>query len=54
VNAEYFPQSSIGPGLLIGTLMDQHASLFEWRSHLYVLCGAICNETYYAVEQGNM
>jgi hypothetical protein len=47
VNAEYVPQSSISPGLMISALLDQHASLIEWNSHLYVLYGAIFNETRY-------
>jgi hypothetical protein len=47
VNSDYVPQSSINPGLIVGTLLDQHASLIEWKSHVYVLYGAIFNETRY-------
>ena len=47
VSAEYDPQSSINSGLIIGALLDQHAPLIEWKSHLYVLYGAIFNETRY-------
>jgi hypothetical protein len=45
VNADYVPQSAIGPGLMIGALREQHAQIMEWKSHLYVLYGAIFNET---------
>ena len=45
VNAEYFPPSSMNAGLIVGALQDQHAALFEWQSHVYVLYGAIYNET---------
>jgi hypothetical protein len=52
VNAEYFPQSSIGPGLIISPLQDQHPLLIEWKSHVYVLYGATFNETrYYSGER---
>jgi len=47
VSAEYVPQSSINSGLIICALLDQHAPLIEWKSHLYVLYGAIFNETRY-------
>lgn len=45
VTAEYVPQSSIGPGLIVASLRDQHALLLEWKSHLYVLYGAAFDET---------
>ena len=45
VTAEYVPQTSINPGLIVASLRDQHALLFEWRSHLYVLYGATFDET---------
>jgi len=51
VNAEYVPQSSITPDLMISALMDQHALLIEWKSHLYVLYGAIFDETVYSSGQ---
>jgi len=44
VNAEYAPQISINSGSVIGTLKEQRASLFEWKSHVYVLYGAIYGE----------
>jgi len=47
VSAEYVPQSSINSGLIIGALLDQHAPLIEWKSHLYVLYGAIFDEARY-------
>jgi hypothetical protein len=45
VTAEYVPQSSITPGLIVATLRDQHALLIEWKSHLYVLYGSTFDET---------
>jgi hypothetical protein len=47
VKAEYLPPDAVNPGLIIGVLLEQHAPLIEWRSHLYVLYGAIFNETRY-------
>jgi hypothetical protein len=52
VNVEYVPQSAIGPGLIISAIKGQRPLLFEWKSHLYVLYGAIFNETrYYSGER---
>ncbi len=51
VNAEYVPQSSINAYVMISALLDQHASLIEWKSHLYVLYGAIFDETLYSSGQ---
>ncbi len=48
VSAEYVPQSSINSGLIIGSLLDQHSLLIDWKSHRYVLYGAIFNETRYS------
>ena len=45
VNAEYAPEISINSGSIVGALKDQRASLFEWKSHVYVLYGAIFGET---------
>ncbi len=45
VNAEYAPQTSINAGSIVGSLQDQRASLLEWKSHVYVLYGAIVGET---------
>jgi hypothetical protein len=44
VNAEYAPQVSINSGSVIGALKEQRASLLEWKSHVYVLYGAIFGE----------
>ena len=44
VNAEYAPQASINSGSVIGALKEQRASLLEWKSHVYVLYGAIYGE----------
>lgn len=45
VKAEYVPQGSIYANLIIRTLLDQHAQLMQWKSHLYVLYGALFDET---------
>ena len=44
VNAEYDPQIAINSGVVIGTLQDQRAALLEWKSHVYVLYGAVYGE----------
>ena len=51
VSAEYVPQSSITPDLMISALLDQHALLIEWKSHFYVLYAAIFDETVYSSGQ---
>ena len=51
VSAEYVPQGSITPDLMISALLDQHALLIEWRSHFYVLYAAIFDETVYSSGQ---
>jgi hypothetical protein len=45
VTAEYVPQNSIYVGFIVRTLQDQHALLIEWKAHVYVLYGAIFDET---------
>jgi hypothetical protein len=45
VNVEYLPHASVTPGRIIGALLGQHAPLVEWKSHVYVLYGAIFDET---------
>ncbi len=51
VSAEYVPQSAITPDLMISALIDQHALLIKWKSHFYVLYGAIFDETVYSSGQ---
>jgi hypothetical protein len=51
VNADYVLQSSITPDLMIGALKGQRALLVEWKSHIYVLYGAIFDETIYSSGQ---
>jgi len=48
VSAEYVPQSSITPDLMISALIDQHSLLMKWKSHFYVLYGAIYDETVFS------
>jgi len=45
VNADYAPEISINSGSIVGSLQAQRASLLEWKSHVYVLYGAIYGET---------
>ena len=48
VHAEYVSGSWITPGLIVGALLDQHALLVEWRSQVYVVNGAIFDDTRYS------
>jgi hypothetical protein len=48
VKAAYVPQNALNSGLIIGNLLEQHASLVQWKSHVYVLYGAIFNDTRYS------
>jgi hypothetical protein len=48
VSAQYVPQSSITPDLMISILMDQHAPLMAWKSQTYVLYGVIFDETIFS------
>jgi hypothetical protein len=48
VSAEYVPQTSIRPDLLISSLREQHALLIEWRTHFYVLHGVVFDKTVYS------
>jgi len=45
LTAEYVPPSSINPAPIIASLAKNQAALVEWKSHLYVLYGAIFDET---------
>ena len=45
VNTQYAPEISINSGSIVGSLQEQRASLLEWKSHVYVLYGAIYGET---------
>lgn len=47
VNAEYVSQGATTPDLIISLLLDQHAPLLDWKSHIYVLYGAVFDETRY-------
>ncbi len=46
VRAEYFPQNSIDGNALIKALIDQHPMLIEWKNRVYVLYGAVFDESY--------
>jgi hypothetical protein len=45
VTADYSAQNSINAGSVISALQDQRAPLLEWKSHVYVLYGAVFAET---------
>ncbi len=45
VRAEYFPQNSIDVNALIKALIDQHPMLIEWKNRVYVLYGAVFDES---------
>lgn len=41
VTAEYMPPDAMNAGDLVTRIMNQHAALMEWNSHLYVLHGLV-------------
>lgn len=41
VTAKYVAADAINGGLLIAMVMNEHAALIEWNSHLYVLHGVV-------------
>ena len=45
VTADFVPPDSINAGFLVNSLTDQHAMLLQWNSRVYVLYGAIFDET---------
>ena len=45
VTAEYLSPPSVNVGELISAVMEKHAPLMEWNSHLYVVYGVIFDET---------
>jgi len=47
VKAQYLQANAINSGVVVGGLLAGHAELFEWKSRVYVLYGAIYNETLY-------
>ena len=46
VSAEYSDPATINASVLIATLRDKHATLFEWNSHLYVCDGVTYRRDY--------
>jgi hypothetical protein len=46
VSAEYSEPATINASVLIATLRDKHATLFEWNSHLYVCNGVTYRRDY--------
>jgi hypothetical protein len=45
VRVEYLPQSSLSTRVLVNSLTDQKPMLIEWKSRVYVLYGAVYDET---------
>ena len=45
VRAEYFPQNSIDGNVMIKALIDQQPMLIEWKNRVYVLYGAVFDES---------
>jgi len=45
VRVEYLPQSSLSARVLVNSLTDQKPMLIEWKSRVYVLYGAVYDET---------
>lgn len=46
VTAEYVDPAAANAGTLVATLHDQHAMLFEWKSHVYVCNGVTYRRDY--------
>jgi hypothetical protein len=46
VTAEYLSPPSVNVGQLISAVMENHAPLMRWNSHLYVVYGVIFDETF--------
>jgi hypothetical protein len=46
VSAEYLSPPSVNVGQLISALMENHAPVMQWNSHLYVVYGVIFDETF--------
>jgi hypothetical protein len=46
VSAEYSDPPTMNASVLIATLRDKHATLFEWNSHLYVCNGVTYRRDY--------
>jgi hypothetical protein len=45
IRTEYLPQSSLNDRFLVSTLTNQQPMLIEWKSRVYVLYGAVYDET---------
>lgn len=45
VTAEYTPHSSITPYQIVSLLREQRPQIVSWQSHLYVLYGALFDDT---------
>jgi hypothetical protein len=45
VAAEYLAPASANAGQLMNSMLEKHALLMEWNSHLYVVCGVIFDQT---------
>jgi len=45
VTADYVPADQVNPGQIVGALREKRLPLIEWDSRMYVLYGAIFDET---------
>ena len=51
IAANFVPRNSVHPELIIGALQEQRVPLIEWKSHFYLIYGAIYNQT---IDQGGV
>ena len=54
VTAEYFDPATVNASIVITTLRDHHAMLFEWNSHMYVCNGMTYRKDYDPVTGAQM
>jgi hypothetical protein len=45
IHANYVAPGPIDPGLIIATLLDRHAAIIEWKSNIFIVYGAIYDES---------
>jgi len=52
VTAEFLPPDQVDSGKVITAIMNQHAALMEWDSHVYVVHGVVFQWVWYGGEGG--
>jgi len=45
IRAGYAAQGAIDPGFILTALLDHNPAMIEWKSHFYIVYGAIYDET---------